>query len=117
MGYDPMLAAARQMYRQFEARRTRRVQVFIPATLVIAGRSFPAHMLDLSTDGALIHVEDELPVGEKIWLLRNGLDVFARIAWGRGTRFGLAFEKPLRSEQYEGLLQARDNRLMLAGTA
>lgn len=112
-----MLAAARQMLRQYEARRTRRVQVFIPATLVIAGRSCPVHMLDLSTDGALIHAEDDLPVGDKIWLLRNGLDVFARIAWGRGTRYGLAFEKPLRDEQYEGLLRAKDNRLMIAGTA
>ena len=112
-----MLAAARQMYRQFEARRTRRVQVFIPATLVIAGKACPVHMLDLSTDGTLLHVEDDLPIGEKVWLLRNGLDVFARIAWGRGTRYGLAFEKPLRGEQYDGLLQAKDNRLMIAGMA
>jgi len=112
-----MLAAARQLYRQYEARRTRRVQVYIPATLVIHGKSFPVHMLDLSIDGALIHVDGELPSGDKIWLLRNGLDVFARIAWGRGSRYGLAFEKPLRTEQYDGLLQVRDNRVMLAGTA
>lgn len=112
-----MLATAKEMYRQFEARRSRRVQVFIPATVVCNGRSQPVHMLDLSKDGALLHVEGDLPIGEKIWLIRNGLDVFARVAWSRGTRFGLAFEKSLSNQQYDGLLQAKDNRLMIAGRA
>jgi len=113
-----MLAAARQIYRQFEARRSRRVDVFIPATLIIAGKSHSVNMLNLSTEGALLQAENGgLPLGEKIFLVRNGLDVFARIAWGRDGQYGLAFEKPLSNAQYAGLLQAKDNRHSVAGRA
>ncbi len=112
-----MLATAREIYRQFEARRTRRVQVFIAATVVHAGRSQPVQMLDLSTDGTLLQIEARLPVGEKVWLLRNGLDVFARVAWSQGARSGLQFERRLSNQQYDGLLRSKDNHLMAAGTA
>ncbi len=98
------MVADLNMQRQADARRGQRVKVFLSVVMISAGRSVPIHLLDLSKNGALGHAPEPRAAGEVVWLVSNGTDIAARIAWVRGNRFGLTFTVPLADDKFGSVI-------------
>jgi hypothetical protein len=80
-------------------RRSRRSPVFLAATVEVAGVAQPVKLRNLSEEGALIE-GDRLPLeGTTTFFQRNDLRLKGRVVWVLGTYAGIAFARPLRSEE------------------
>jgi hypothetical protein len=80
-------------------RRSRRSPVFLAATVEVAGVPQPVKLRNLSEEGALIEGE-RLPLeGTTTFFQRNELRLKSRVVWVLGTYAGVAFARPLRSDE------------------
>ena len=80
-------------------RRSRRSPVFLAASVEIAGAAEPVKLRNLSEEGALIE-GDRLPLeGTTTFFQRNELRLKSRIVWVQGRFAGVAFARPLKSEE------------------
>jgi PilZ domain len=80
-------------------RRSRRSPVFLAATVEVAGVPQPVKLRNLSEEGALIE-GDRLPLeGTTTFFERNDLRLKSRVVWVCGTYAGVAFARPLRSDE------------------
>ena len=80
-------------------RRSRRSPVFLAATVEVAGAPQPVKLRNLSEEGALIEGE-HLPLeGTTTFFRRNDLRLKSRVVWVLGTYAGVAFARPLRSDE------------------
>ena len=80
-------------------RRSRRSPVFLAATVEVAGVPQPVKLRNLSEEGALIEGE-HLPLeGTTTFFQRNDLRLKSRVIWVLGTYAGVAFARPLRSDE------------------
>ncbi|HVF94092.1 MAG TPA: PilZ domain-containing protein [Sphingomonas sp.] len=95
--------------------RAQRHKIFQPIQMSCAGEAFRAHLLDLSSTGALAHAEAPPPVGARIALAADLSLGTARVKWASGKRFGIAFTIPLTRAQIDGAIAAR-RALVAAGT-
>jgi hypothetical protein len=75
------------------------------------------HLLDLSAKGALGHAEHPPKPGAIVWMVCKGCEVLSRTAWVRGTRFGLAFDRPIPSATLQPLLAEGRRGLQACGEA
>jgi hypothetical protein len=99
-----------------DARQGERTRVLLQASLLASGRPSRIHLLDLSAYGALAHAAEPPEPGEIVWLVCKGCEILSRTAWVRGTRFGLAFDKPVPGAKLQSLL-AEGRRALVAEPA
>jgi hypothetical protein len=79
-------------------RRSRRSNVLLAATIEAFGNAIPVKLRNLSTEGALIEGKN-LPLdGARVVFKRNELSVDSQIAWVSGDQAGVAFTRPIPSE-------------------
>src|SRR3954447_22991788 len=79
-------------------RRSRRSPVFLTATLEVAGAAQQVKLRNLSEEGALVQGE-RLPLeGTTTFFERNELRIKSRVVWVHGNFAGVAFARPLKSE-------------------
>ena len=80
-------------------RRSRRSPVFLAATIEVAGTPQAVKLRNLSEEGVLVQGE-RLPLeGTTTFFQRNDLRVKSRIVWVHGEFAGVAFARPLKSEE------------------
>lgn len=80
-------------------RRSRRSPVLLAASVEVAGVSQPVKLRNLSEEGALIE-GDNLPLeGTTTYFQRNDLRLKSHVVWAIGRYAGVAFNRPLKSEE------------------
>ena len=80
-------------------RRSRRSPVLLAASVEVAGVPQNVKLRNLSEEGALIE-GDRLPLeGTTTFFQRNDLRVKGRVVWIHGRFAGIAFARPLKSEE------------------
>lgn len=89
-----------------EAARTRaaRHKVFEPVLLTVAGVEVRAHLLNISTTGALVHVVPPVARGDRLSLRLGTSRLAAQVARADGPRAGVAFDRPLDAALVASLL-------------
>jgi len=97
-----------------DARQGERTRVLLQASLLASGRPMRVHLLDLSSHGALAHAIVPPQIGEIVWLVCKGAEILSRTAWVRGSRFGLAFDKPVAPVKLKPML-SEGRRALEAG--
>jgi hypothetical protein len=80
-------------------RRSRRAPVLLAATIEVDGVPQPVKLRNLSEEGALIEGERLPAEGSVCFFKRNELRLKSRIVWVHGRYAGVAFARPLRSEE------------------
>ena len=78
-----------------ERRIAPRVRVLINARLITTTDEQPVKLRDISAGGTLVESERSFAKGKDVILRRGAIEVFARVAWAKGTRCGLQFEEPM----------------------
>ena len=86
-----------------ERARPRR-KLFQPAELDTAAGRGRVHLIDLSETGAQLNGAATPAEGSFVTLVCGALQRSARVAWVRGTRFGIRFVLPLTTAQVAGVL-------------
>ena len=80
-------------------RRSRRAPVFLAASVEVGGVPEAVKLRNLSEEGALIE-GDRLPLeGTTTFFQRNDLRLKSRVVWVQGRFAGVAFARPLKSEE------------------
>jgi hypothetical protein len=82
-----------------QSRRSRRAPVLLAASIEVDGVPQPVKLRNLSEEGALIE-GDRLPAeGSTSFFQRNELRLKSRVIWVQGRYAGVAFARPLKSEE------------------
>ena len=91
-----------------DRRRHRRIQVLL--AVEVHGDEVPqvARLIDLSSTGARLMTSQPLAVDRQVLLRRAGVELQARVAWGRGIAAGIEFATPLDERSF--LQMRRGNR-------
>ena len=82
-----------------ERRCEPRFAVRLEVSVGTGDRAAPARLLDLSRGGALAEHRRPPALDTAVTLSCERIDVAARVAWVRGNRFGLAFDRPIRATE------------------
>ena len=82
-----------------------RRKLFQPAELDTADGARRVHLLDLSESGALVSAALPPAADGFVSLICGPLRRSARVAWVKGTRFGIRFVLPLTAAQVDEVLQ------------
>ena len=82
-----------------QSRRSRRAPVLLAATIEVDGVPEAVKLRNLSEEGALIEGERLPPEGSTIFFQRNELRLKSRVIWVHGRYAGVAFARPLKSEE------------------
>lgn len=69
-----------------------RHKMFEPVVLRLRGTPLRAHILDLSTTGALAHCDHPPQAGDRVRIEAEGITAIAYVVWVRAKRFGLHFD-------------------------
>ena len=80
-------------------RRSRRSPVLLAASVEVDGVVVPVKLRNLSEEGALIEGEKLPPEGTTTFFERNDLRLKSRVVWVEGLFAGVAFARPLKSEE------------------
>ena len=74
-------------------RRSMRVRLEAPCSLVLGDRRASATIGNLSQDGALIRTQERLSLVQRIRIgIEGGPEIAARVRWRRGDDYGVSFE-------------------------
>jgi hypothetical protein len=88
--------------------RTRRAEprysVLLAGRAIAASCSGPVTIRDLSLSGALLDGPSLPPLGRLLILKRGPFEIAGRIAWRKGNRAGLRFERPLAAEALSAIV-------------
>ena len=87
---DPLLCRALA-----ESRREKRFLSNCPAMLTWDGVTQPVHIRNISTYGALLIGLTPPPVGERVILIAEWLEVCATVIWYDADRCGVLFNRPV----------------------
>ena len=83
-----------------EGRRSDRLKVILSATVLDEASRMPVRIIDLSRDGALI-IGDLLPAPKsKITLRCGSQSVSGTVAWRKGKRAGLRFDRQVNRQRF-----------------
>lgn len=85
-------------------RATPRLKIFQPAQMVLGDRSVRVHLLDISVGGALVHAAIPPELGSRVTLDCAGIARPATVRWVGGSRFGVAFDRPLNDAEVEAVM-------------
>ncbi|TZG28682.1 PilZ domain-containing protein [Sphingomonas montanisoli] len=78
-----------------EARRYGRHRIMLAVNLYSVHGELGGVLLDISRGGAMLNAHPPLPVGCKLVIERQHLEVPAIVRWVEGNRFGIQFDTPL----------------------
>lgn len=81
-----------------ESRAGHRSNVFLAATLVIAGGSLAVRVRNISARGALLDGPQLPPVGAAVDLTRGSLVAHGTIVWQTGDHCGVEFDSDIHVE-------------------
>ena len=81
------------------ARAQARLKLFQPTTMRGPAGEARAHLLDLSSTGALVHAAAPPMVAARVQIGCGGEMRAGRVVWVRGNRFGVTFAVPLTPAQ------------------
>lgn len=81
-----------------------RHKMFEPVVLHLRGMPLRAHILDLSTTGALAHCDRPPSTGDRVMIETKGIMVVAHVVWVRAKRFGVHFDIALSDAMVAGLV-------------
>lgn len=76
-------------------RTAARGPVVLTAALLTVGCSRPIIILDLSSAGAQIRVNEPMHPGQEVWIKSAPVEVFGTVIWAEGDHCGIAFDEPL----------------------
>lgn len=80
---------------QADSRRYGRHRIMLAATFFSVHGEANGVLLDVSQGGAMLSASPPPPVGCKLLLERQNLEVPGVVRWVDGNRFGIQFEEPL----------------------
>lgn len=101
--HPPLLQASKPLSERDRA--SARHKIFELIVAIIDGHETRAHLLNISTTGALVHSTQPPKTGSVIQLVMNGRDYTARVVWSNSTRYGIAFGSPLAAPIVEAILR------------
>ena len=81
------------------ARKSRRSNVLLTATLETGDGVSPVKLRNLSAEGALVEGQKLPAAGSEVMFHRNDLSVAGRVAWVNGKQAGVAFDQQLQPDQ------------------
>ncbi|MET0369751.1 MAG: PilZ domain-containing protein [Sphingobium sp.] len=87
-GHDGFIAVQRP-------RAAARHKSFEPIILRLTAGRVRAHMLDISTSGALVHADMPPLAGARVTIESEMFVAAARVVWVRAKRFGIQFDNGL----------------------
>lgn len=82
-----------------------RYKLFAPTEMTVSGKTRRAHILNISEGGALLHANETPRAHEYVYVVCGEQSRGARVAWVRGTRFGVAFTTALAPVQLDKVVQ------------
>lgn len=88
-------------------RANRRFELSHPAPLRVGRGAVPAHLLDLSATGALVHCVEPPATGTRVHVTVLGRLRAGRVMRRDGRHIGLAFDTPLTGEELAEALRRR----------
>jgi PilZ domain len=86
-------------------RAATRHKIFEPVAVIIDELETRAHLLNISTTGALVHSVQPPKPGSAIHLEMNGRRYQASVVWSKGARFGITFGNQLSAPVVEAILR------------
>lgn len=88
-------------------RRSRRSQLFMTATLEVAGRTLDVKLRNLSSEGARVE-GDQLPIeGTELMFRKGEIAATGRVIWSEGRQAGIGFAQKLDPVQVLNHIPAR----------
>lgn len=85
-------------------RRSMRVRLEVPCSLVVAGRRVSATIGNLSQEGALIRTEEKLSLIQRIRIaIEDGPEIAAKVRWRREDDYGVSFEDSFKFAELAAL--------------
>lgn len=86
--------------------RAIRYKVFEPVTLVCSGEEIRAHLLNISTSGALLNVPAPSMISRRFVLRSSAMEVAMYVVWKEGQRVGAVFTAPQKHADIVALFGA-----------
>lgn len=103
-----MRSGTMQVYNaKAENRIERRLKVFLRIEMKMKSQCHPAHLLDVSPNGAQVYCEYPIEVGARVSLKYRDISCPAKCVRAQASRIGLRFISPLQSSQLNLLLSGR----------
>ena len=89
----------REDAREHVERRTTapRVRAAFPALLRLPSGDRSVHLVDLSEEGARLHVDYPPPVGALAILKRDSFEIYCNVTWANESACGVTFDRPITS--------------------
>lgn len=81
-----------------------RHKIFLPTQVYLSTGETRAHLINVSSSGALVHATTTPHCEETIQVALCGALIPARVRWVDGRRFGLSFLQPLGDAQIKQLI-------------
>ena len=91
-------------------RREQRTRVLMRGTIYAPTGAATVWIRDISSDGALISVDDPLPSGCDVIFKRGPIFAAASVAWSKGRNSGVQFYRLLSDEELESAHLPLPNR-------
>ena len=85
--------------REAEARRHGRHRIMLACTFFSVHGDANGVLLDVSEGGAMLSSSPPPPVGCRLLLERQNLELPGIVRWVEGNRFGIQFEEPLSDHE------------------
>lgn len=92
---------------KIENRTERRLKVFLRVEMKMKSHCHPAHLLDVSPNGAQVYCKFPIEIGAFVLLQYPGISCQARCVRAQARRIGLKFVSPLLPSQLGLLISAR----------
>jgi len=87
--------------------RAARHKIFEPASAEMNGETVRVHLINVSHDGALLHLGEGVSSGDRIIVRVRDTDLPALIMWAKPPRCGVRFDRPVSSCLLRTILSAR----------
>ena len=107
------MAFAGEQQQTAEGRRHGRHRVMLAATFFSVHGESSGVLLDVSEGGAMLSASPPPPIGCRLLLERQNLEVPGIVRWVDGNRFGIQFEEMISEDEVLGLVSkssANDHR-------
>ncbi len=95
------------LHAKTENRSERRLKVFLRVEMKMKSQCHPAHLLDVSPNGARVYCEFPIEIGALVLLQYPGVSCPAKCVRAEAKRIGLRFVSPLLPTQLGLLISAR----------
>ena len=92
-----------------QKRAAPRIKIFLAGEIRCgAGEPRRAHLLNISTGGALVYADAVPDIGEELRLACGVPLGLARVQWRNGRRFGVAFMQPISDALIDAIVRKQE---------